>query len=429
MSSQVRNDSQVSSASHEMLSQKIEKIRNSLLRFTEWLSRYGETSYDFQSYYASDWARSAKALYYKKPVLGVLAVAPMVFSEAFVPSAKSLFWKRQRFPIADAHYAMGFAFLAKSTGDDRFYRRALHFLEVLKSTRCPGYTHFCWGYPFNWETLRGTIREGTPLITTVPYVYEAFKQVWEIDKLDEWRQIMKSTAEHALVDYKDIHTSASASTCSYTPDPEQSVSVVNANAYRAFVLASAAHDFSDERYWKVAERNLNFVLEAQNENGSWYYAKDGKRTFIDHFHTCFVMKALTKIEALTGHSGCTQAISRGTEYYTANLFDDSGLPKPFSSRPRMTVYRRELYDYAESINLAMLLKGRFPKLDGLVSTVVDDVLTKWQKSDGSFRSRRLLLGWDNTPMHRWAQAQLFRSLCLVIYRDFEDSDHKYLAHN
>jgi hypothetical protein len=425
MSLQVTNDPRDSTTASKQTSLETGKIQKSVLRFTEWLSRYGETSYDFQSYYASDWARSAKALYYRKPFLGIIAVSPMVFSEAFAPSAKGLFWKRQRFPIADAHFAMGFAFLAKSTGEDRFYQNALHFLEVLKRTRCPGYAHCSWGYPFNWETLRGTIREGTPLITTVPYVYEAFKQVWEIDKSDEWRQIMKSTAEHALVDYKDIPTSARASTCSYTPDPEQSVSVVNANAYRAFLLTSAAHDFSDERYWKVAERNLQFVLEAQNEDGSWYYAKDGKRTFIDHFHTCFVMKALVKIESLTGHPGCTQAIKRGVEYYTANLFDESGLPKPFSSRPRMTVYRRELYDYAESINLAVLLKGRFPNLDDLLSSVVNDVLTEWQKPDGSFRSRRLLLSWDNTPMHRWAQAQLFRSLCFLISSNAENSvpDH------
>jgi hypothetical protein len=429
MSLQVTNDPRASATTPNVPSPAIEQIQNSVRRFTEWLSVYGETSYDFQSYYASDWARSAKALYYRNPLLGIIAVSPMVFSEAFVPSAKGLFWKRQRFPIADAHYAMGFAFLAKSTREDRFFQNALHFLEVLKSTRCPGYAHYCWGYPFNWETLRGTIREGTPLITTVPYVYEAFKQVWEIDKSDEWRQIMKSTAEHALVDYKDIPTSASASTCSYTPDPEQSVSVVNANAYRAFLLTSAAHDFSDERYWKVAERNLNFVLEVQNDDGSWYYAKDGKRTFIDHFHTCFVLKALVKIEALTGHSGCTQAIKRGVAYYTANLFDETGLPKPFSSRPRMTVYRRELYDYAESINLAVLLKGRFPKLDDLLSSVVDDILTEWQKSDGSFRSRRLLLGWDNTPMHRWAQAQLFRSLCFLICRNTENSVPEHLAHS
>lgn len=395
----------------------IEKAQAAILRFTHWLEKYGETSYDFQSFYASGVGQWAKATYYKMPVLGVLAVAPMVFSEAFVPSARSLFWKHQRFPIADAHYAMGLAFLAKLTKKESYYEKALHFLEVLKSTRCAGYGNYCWGYPFNWVTVRGTIKGGTPLITTVPYVYEAFKQVWEIDGSDEWLKIMNSIAQHALQDYKDFQTSADASTCSYTPDPEQSVSVVNANAYRAFLLMSAAHDFSEEKFQKVAERNLNFVLEAQNEDGSWYYAQDRERNFIDHFHTCFVLKALAKVEAMTTHPGCTKAIDLGIGYYVKNLFDETGSPKPFSSRPRLTVYRRELYDYAECINLAVLLQGRYPKLDNLLCSVLNEILTVWQKPDGSFRSRRLLLGWDNTPMHRWAQAQLFRSLCFLIYRN------------
>jgi hypothetical protein len=421
MSLQVKTESQSSVPVLKEPCFKEEKILNGVLRFIEWLSQYGETSHDFQSFYASDLGRAAKALYYRKPWLGILAVSPMVFSEAFVPSARSIFWKRQRFPIADAHYAMGFAFLSKLQNQERYHARAVHFLEVLKETRCAGFGHYCWGYPFNWETLRGTIKKGTPLITTVPYAYEAFKQVWEIDKSDEWQQIMKSIAEHACQDYKDIPSSLSASTCSYTPDQEQSVAVVNANAYRAFLLTSAAQDFSEERYWKIAERNLNFVLESQNEDGSWYYAMDGKRNFIDHFHTCFVLKALTKIEALKRHSGCTEAIKRGIAYYTTNLFDKSGLPKPFSSRPRFTVYRRELYDYAECINLAVLLRGRFPKLDELLSIVLDDVVTVWQKPDGSFRSRRLLLGWDNTPMHRWAQSQLFRSLCFLMFSEGESS--------
>ena len=391
-----------------------EKLLQAVLSFIQWLDQYGETSYDFQSFYASDWARRAKALYYRHPALGILAVSPMVFSEAFVPSARSVFWKRQRFPIADAHYAMGFAFLAKLLKEDRHYTKAIHFLGVLKETRCAGYRDYCWGYPFNWETLRGTIREGTPLITTVPYVYEAFRQVWEIDKADEWLQIMRSIAEHALHDYKDFPTSSTASTCSYTPDPEQSVVVVNANAYRAFLLMSASQDFAEGKYRKVAEGNLNFVIESQNEDGSWYYARDGKRNFIDHFHTCFVLKALAKIEALTGHPGCTRAIDRGLAYYVKNLFDEGGSPKPFSSRPRLTVYRRELYDYAECINLAVLLRGRNPELDDLLSSVVNEILMVWQKPDGSFRSRRLVVGWDNKPMHRWAQAQLFRSLCFLL---------------
>src|SRR5271154_2804086 len=143
---------------------QIAQVQADVLRFTKWLDRFGETSYDHQSFFASDLARAAKSLYYKKPLLGTLAVSPMIFSEAFLPSARRLFWKPQRFAIADAHYAMGFAFLAEALHDDQYYRRAVHFLEVLKETRCAGYSNYCWGYPFNWETRHGVLREGTPLI-------------------------------------------------------------------------------------------------------------------------------------------------------------------------------------------------------------------------------------------------------------------------
>src|SRR5208337_5129396 len=191
----------------------VEKVLATILRFTEWLDKYGEVSYDFQSFFSSDLGRAAKALYYRKPLLGTVAVSPMVFCEAFVPSARRLFWKPQRFPIADAHYAMGFGLLAKASRKEKYYKRAVHFLEVLIETRCPGYDNYCWGYPFNWETVRGTIWQGTPLITTVPYVYEAFKQVYEVDEDQKWWEIMRSIAQHALLDYKDFETSPTASIC------------------------------------------------------------------------------------------------------------------------------------------------------------------------------------------------------------------------
>ena len=390
----------------------LDRVQSSVLRFVDWLDRFGETSYDHQSYFASDLARAAKALYYTKPLLGTLAVSPMIFSEAFVPSARRFFWKKQRFPIADAHYAMGFAFLSQALGENNYYARAVHFLEVLKETRAPGYAHYCWGYPFNWETRRGTMWQGTPLITTVPYVYEAFRDVYRIDGNPKWREIMLSIARHAVEDYHDFETSPNASSCSYNPLPGEPGGVINASAYRAFLLTAAARDFSDTSYDEIALRNLNFVLQSQNPDGSWYYSTDGERDFVDHFHTCFVLKALAKIEAMTANPACTNAIERGVAYYVQNLFDEQGLPKPFSRRPRMTVYRRELYDYAECINVGVLLEGRFPLLDETLSRVV--AMDGWQKPDGSFRSRQLLVGWDDTPMHRWAQSQLFRSLCFFL---------------
>lgn len=405
-----------------------QKVDASVERFQKWLDRYGELSYDHQSFFASKIGMGAKNLYYRQPMLGTMAVAPMIFCEAFVPSARVLFWKPQRFPIADAHYAMGFAMLAQLKGSDECYRRAVHFLEVLEETRCPGYNTHGWGYPFDWQTRNGVMKKDTPLITTLPYVYEAFSLVYAIDKDPKWRHIMQSIAQHGFESYRDIETAAGAASCGYTPDPADPAGVVNASAYRAFLLTKAGLELSEPKYLEVADRNLSFVLSCQNADGSWFYSMDGERDFVDHFHTCFVMKALAKIEQLTGSKTCQRAIEKGVGYYLANLFDENGLPKPFSKAPRLTVYRNELYDCAECINLAVLLQGKFPELDQTLDAVVTDILARWQKRDGSFRARRLLLGWDNVPMHRWAQSQMFRSLCFFLTKNMPDATTRVELH-
>ncbi len=395
----------------------LEEAATAVDSFADWLDRFGETSYDHQSFFAGKLGRSAKALYYRQTFLGTIAVAPMIFCEAFAPRTRKLFWERQRFPIADAHYAMGFAFLAETHGAEKYYRRAVHFLEVLQRTRCQGYEDYCWGYPFDWQTRTGIIKEGTPLITTLPYIYEAFSQVYAIDKDQRWLRVMRSVAEHAFTSYRDVPTAPDAASCGYTPAPDDPAGVVNASAYRAFLLTKAGIELSEPKYLEAARRNLNFVLACQNENGSWFYSTDGTRDFVDHFHTCFVLKALAKIEKLTESPRGQRAIELGVKYYVKNLFDANGLPMPFSKAPRLTVYRRELYDYAECINLGVLLGERFADLDAIFSGVVADLLRRWQKSDGSFRARELLVGWDNVPMHRWAQAQVFRSLCFLGSRE------------
>ncbi|MBV8376390.1 MAG: hypothetical protein JO279_05235 [Verrucomicrobia bacterium] len=389
-----------------------DRIPGVLTNFTRWLDAYGETSLDHQSFFAGPVGGFAKSLYYRRPRLGMAAVAPLIFCEAFVPSARRFFHHPLRFPIADAHYAMGFAFLYEANAHPACLERAIHFLGELEKTRCPDFKEYCWGYPFDWVTRSGTMKRQTPLITTTPYAYEAFFQVYQLDPQDKWKVILASIARHATSDIKDFRTSETASSCSY--NPFDGGGVINAAAYRAFLLTSASKLFSNDEYWGVAERNLNFVLESQNSDGSWYYAVDGVRDFVDHFHTCFVMKALAKVHALTGHAACFEALSRGVRYYLGNLFDPEGLPRPFSKAPRLTVYKRELYDCAECVNLCLLLRGRFPQLNETLETVIAGILQDWIKPDGSFRSRRLHLSWDNVPMHRWAQAQMFRSLAYYL---------------
>ena len=103
------------------------KVKNiiyaSILEFIQWLNDFGEKSQDWQDYYASKIGNKAKLLYYKSPVIGTVAVAPMVFCEAFLPSTRRLFWRKQRFPIADAHYSMGYAYLSQAFDRKKSYEK------------------------------------------------------------------------------------------------------------------------------------------------------------------------------------------------------------------------------------------------------------------------------------------------------------------
>ena len=162
----------------------------------------------------------------------------------------------------------------------------------------------------------GTIKAGTPLITTVPYVYEAFSA----SLCDRWRT---RSGGRSCGRSPSMPSGATGTwrlrrmllAAAYTPAPDDPGGVINASAYRAFLLTKAGIDFSETEYRKVARRNLNFVLDSQNADGSWYYSTDGKRDFVDHFHTCFVLKALAKIEELTG-SASARALSSAESVIT-----------------------------------------------------------------------------------------------------------------
>ena len=101
---------------------------------------------------------------------------------------------------------------------------------------------------------------------------------------------------------------------------------------------------------------------------------------------------------LTGDAKCTKKRNqKGGCVYVTNLFDKRGIPKPFSRAPRLIVYRRS-YTICRVHQPGHLVEGAVPEFDRVVSgQTMDHVLTDWQKPDGSFRSRRLLLGWDTIP--------------------------------
>lgn len=393
-----------------------ERVRTAVLRQAAWATSFGPLSQDQYDFWAWSLGRRAKRLYYAGAFAGKVAVAPLVLLDTLLPSSRRLFRRPARFPIADAHWTMGFYSLAEATHDDGWRMRGDAFLAFLLAERCPGIEEYCWGYPFDWETCFGTFKAGTPLITTIPYVYDAFEMAYRAGCNSAYLDVMESVGRFGFASLPDTETRHGARASAYTPADARRV--VNASAYRSWLLANAGVRFGREEWIEKALSYAAFVLDVQRGDGSWLYAVDGKDAFIDNFHTCLVIKNLVKtarkLPDRPESRNLLLAASKGYEFYKRRLLDDGGQPVPFAKTQRLSLVRRELYDYAEGINLATLMKGLDVGAERVQRQLVETLLEEWQLPDGHFVTRRTVLGRNRVPYHRWAQSQTFHALCRLL---------------
>lgn len=389
-------------------------LRKGIDRFAAWLEISGYDSYDPYDLWGTRYGLFARRLYYRKHPLGKALVAPMLFIEMFCPGIRFGVVSKQRFATADAQLALAFLNLYATSGDSRHLREATLLAEHLLKLSIPGYSGHCWGYPFDWENNHGLWKRNTPFITATPYCFEVFLGLSDATGQESYLDIARSIAEFVHKDLHDTPKSDTAAAGSYSPNDH--TEVLNASAYRAMVLFEAAARFDNDAYRESAQRNLNFILENQRSDGAWLYALDHpSNRFIDHFHTCFVLKNLFKLNRRLRSDAVTSAIHKGFDYYRRELFDQAGLPKSFAVEPRRQIVRLEMYNFAEAITLGALLQDEIPAAYELAVRLANLLVKDYQLPEGHFVTRIYFGGFNHTmPFLRWPQAQLFYSLTNLL---------------
>ena len=140
------------------------------------------------------------------------------------------------------------AALAQRTGDAAHYAPRGALPARCSSRRvAPATAMHCWGYPFDWVTRNGVMKAQTPLITT--HALRATRHS---------RRCTRSTATSAgcrsCSRPPSTRSPTSRTACSRTTRRPRATTrhdteggVINASAYRAFLLISAAVQFSRAR--------------------------------------------------------------------------------------------------------------------------------------------------------------------------------------
>jgi len=405
-----------------------EELWTSVNKFRNWLNNTGGVSYDPYDILGTRYGRWARRIYYRKNPLGVLLTAPLVLMEILAPGLRGLFVGKRHYPTADAQLALAFLNLyelqqgtdvpSSRVVDDRSGRiwreQAESLANELLQQSAPGYSGFCWGYPFDWQHVNGFMPKGTPHITATPYCYEVFTRLFDITGDSKYREIARSIAAFVSDDLIDTPTGDDAAASSYTPYDQGKV--VNASAYRAFVLFDAARRFDNEKYLTKAQKNLRFLLNSQRSDGSWLYAVDNPpEAFVDNFHTCFVLKNLYKLNQHLGSLEVAQSVQQGYEFYRKNLIDSDGNPKTYAVAPRAEIVRAEMYNFAEGITLGALLRDDIPEAFTIADELAATLVRQFQLTNGHFVTRIYRGGIRHSvPYLRWPQSQLFLALTNLL---------------
>jgi hypothetical protein len=393
------------------------ELWTSVNRFSSWLEASGYATYDPYDTWGTRYGKLARRLYYQKHPLGIMMTAPLILMEIVFPRLRQLLVSKNRYATADAQLALAFLnlhALNQNHGNSRsakmWLTKACSLAEDLLIQSVPGYRGMGWGYPFDWQHANGLMPRGTPHITATPYAYEVFTRLFDLTGENHYLHVARSITEFVFFELNDTPTASDAAASSYTPHDHSKV--VNASAYRAFVLFDAARRFGDDALQTKAWRNLRFILQSQRKDGAWLYAiDDSSQAFIDHFHTCFVLKNLYKLNQHLRSECVGGTIHRGYDWYRKALFDTQDNPKPYAVAPRLQIVKLEMYDFAEAITLGVLLKREIPEAFALAAKLASQLIRHYQLPAGHWVTRVYLGGIRHTvPFLRWPQAQLFLAL-------------------
>ena len=284
------------------------------------------------------------------------------------------------------------------------------FLDGLRSMRVDGYSGACWGYNFDWQSRNFFAPRNTPTIVPTAFAARALIEAGqELQDFQDLHDEVRSVCEFILKDLPRTVDTETEVCFSYAPNTD--TRIFNASLLAAEVLASVGHLTGEEELINLAERATCYVINNQQPDGSWTYGTDPKQSWIDNFHTAYVLFSLKRIIDVSSRKEEFQpALERGYRYWKNNFFLADGWPK---------YYDHDLYPadaHAAASAIVTFLECR--ELDNDALRLAQDVAT-WtiqnlRDNRGFFYYQRRRFYTVRKPYMRWTQAWMLYALSRLL---------------
>ncbi len=297
-----------------------------------------------------------------------------------------------------------------------FYSHQIDYcLQRLVELRSNGYSGSCWGYDFDWEARYARIHAFMPTSVATGIITNALFTNYKLLGSAESLELCTNATKFFLSDLNRAYGDDGSYCFSYSPNDTQVV--FNASMKGARLL-SQVYSITNEQYlMEEAKKVVSFVMKHQRDDGAWSYSEGDTRTWVDNFHTGYVLDCLDEFIRCTGDTEFLPALQRGFEFYKNSFFLEQGIPKYYQDR----TYPIDSTAAAQSI----LTLCRFGQVK-MASDVAGWMIDSMQDSSGYFYYRKHRFSMNRISYMRWSNAWMFLALASLAYH-LKDEDNEDLV--
>lgn len=309
--------------------------------------------------------------------------------------------EKQLNPVSIGLYIQGQSYRARRHPLSAEWReeRVRRAVERLVAAASPGYSGFCWGYPFDWEARHASIPAGMPTIVATGMIAHGLWTAWTSFQLEAARELVLDAASFVVNDLNRTDGPDGTFCWSYSPLDRQAV--LNATMQGSRLLAQAYALGDSRRLLEPAARSAQFVVARQRPIGAWPYAATDSRTWADNFHTGYVLDCLRVYREHSGDDSVTPAIDQGWRYYRERFFTDELTPKYYDDR----------VDPLDATACAQAVITLCEFDDRLAAAgAAERAIAALALDNGSFAYQRRGNRTRRTPFLRWSTAWMYCAL-------------------
>ena len=292
----------------------------------------------------------------------------------------------------------------RATKNEKHAENAKALLKKLLSLRIqkPEFSadkRLAFGYNFDWQSRVFFAPRGTPTIVPTAFAAQAFFEGSELFGDEEYFKAVQAICRFIIKDLNRPFESEEELCFSYTP-LDKSV-IFNASLLAGEVLANVGKLSENQKYLDLAARSARFVIRRQRADGAWSYGSKRRHTWVDNFHTAYVLLSLYRLEKSIKDlkSETAPTIKKGLDYWLENFFLADGTPKYFDKE----TFPVDIHSAAAAIVALCELRNLDNRCLPLAEKVANWTIENMRDEKGFFYYQKRPGEIVKTPFMRWSQ--------------------------